>query len=591
MSGNVKLITSLLILLMALAACVGPTPEIGPPAAPPDEEPTPAAHLEAAAERLDAMQAIWEEQNVDSYTFEFQWQCFCPRNFTQRVRVTVVDGEVTAVEPLEIQEGPELQVEDFRTIDGLFELLREAIEQDAHRFEAMYDEARGLPVSAWIDYDELMADEERGFTVSDFEVTAMPPTEPTSEAPTPTPAPSGEGAVQSDVERVTSPDVTESEVNTVAGDNAAFAFDLYDAVAGGQDNVFFSPYSISMALAMTYAGARGETAEQMAETLNFTLPEGTLHPAFNALDLALAERGKGPMVEEGDAFVLNIVNQLWGQTGYTFLDEFLDTLAAHYGAGLRLLDFQTAPEQARQTINDWVAEQTEDRIQDLIPPGTLGNLTRLVLTNAIYFNATWQNQFNEDATGPGPFHLLDGSEVSVPMMHQTEHFGHATGDGYQVVDLPYAGNEVSMLVVLPDEGQFEAVESALDAEQVATIAESVTRKNVQLSMPKFEFRSQFQLSGVLAGMGMPLAFDPTQADFSGMDGTRNLLIDEIIHKAFVSVDEEGTEAAAATAVMMRATAAPESPVEVNIDRPFLFLIRDNETGAVLFLGRVTNPEA
>lgn len=414
------------------------------------------------------------------------------------------------------------------------------------------------------------------------------PTPDVGAPPSPTPATDLE---QVEEGRITSPDVPPSDLDELVQQNTAFAFDLYHAMQSEHDNLFYSPYSISMALAMTYAGARGETAAQMSEALKFTLPEDHLHPAFNALDLELAERGKGPTVEEGDAFQLNVVNQLWGQSGYEFLQGFLDTLAAHYGAGMRLLDFQSAPEQARQTINDWVAEQTEGKIEDLIPPDAIGELTRLVLTNAIYFNATWQHQFNEDQTQDGPFQPLDDTEVTVPMMHQEEFFEYADGDDYQAVELPYAGRELSMLILLPEAGQFADFEASLGAERVDAVVQSLERESVKLTMPKFEFDSRFRLSDTLAGLGMPLAFDPEQADFSGMDGTDKLFIKAVVHKAFVAVDEEGTEAAAATGVMMQAASAPPTPVELKIDRPFIFMIRDIETEAILFVGRVLDPSA
>lgn len=395
---------------------------------------------------------------------------------------------------------------------------------------------------------------------------------------------------QSDKPRSTSPDVTVSELTELVDGNSAFAFDLYQALSEEEGNLFYSPYSISLALAMTYAGARGETEQQMADTLNFTLPQDLLHPALNGLDLELASRGEGAEGKDNEGFRLNIANSIWGQEDYEFLDEFLDVLAENYGAGLRLLDFLTAPEASRITINDWVSDRTEGRIEDLIPQGAIDAFTRLVLTNAIYFNAAWLNPFSEDMTGDGAFHLLDGSEVTVPMMTQTESFGYAEGEGYQAVELLYDGLELSMVVVLPDSGEFEDFEDTLGADLVNAITNDLKYRKVTLTMPKFEFESAFSLVNTLAAMGMPVAFSAT-ADFSGMTGARDLFIAEILHKAFVSVDEAGTEAAAATAVVMSLTAAPEEPVEVTLDRPFIFLIRDIETGAVLFVGRMANPSA
>jgi serpin B len=371
-------------------------------------------------------------------------------------------------------------------------------------------------------------------------------------------------------------------------ENSAFAFDLYQLLRQENDNVFFSPYSISQALAMTYAGARGDTEKQMSDTLHFVLSQDRLHPTFNGLDIELGKRGVGAQGKDEEDFRLNIVNAIWGQEDYRFLAEFLDVLAENYGAGLRTLDFVDTPEASRITINDWVSEQTEDRIEDLIPEGAIDALTRLVLTNAIYFNAAWQFPFNEDATADGPFYLLDGGEVTVPMMTQTESFGYAEGDDYQAVALPYDGHELSMVILLPRESRFETFESSMDYQVIKGIISDLGNQQVNLTMPKFEFESEFSLKKALTAMGMPVAFS-ADADFSGMTGNRDLAIDNILHKAFVSVDEAGTEAAAATAVIMTLTAVPAPPVVVTVDRPFIFLIRDIETGAILFVGRVVNP--
>ncbi len=409
-------------------------------------------------------------------------------------------------------------------------------------------------------------------------------------APTPIPAPTPSGILRSDKQRVISPDVNEADLSTLVDENSAFAFDLYQSLRGGEDNLFFSPYSISLALAMTYAGARGQTAQEMADTLHFILSQDRLHPVFNRLDIELARRGEGAKGKDGEGFRLNIVNAIWGQEDYEFLSEFLDVLAENYGAGLRVLDFINASEESRITINDWVSEQTEGRIEDLIPQGAIDALTRLVLTNAIYFNAAWQFPFNEEATSDGPFYLLDGGEVIVPMMRQTESFGYAEEDDYQVVGLPYDGGELSMVILLPQADKFEAFESSMDFHRVTEIISNLTSQQVNLTMPKFEFESSFGLKKALTGMGMPIAFSP-DADFSGMTGSRDLFIDDVLHKAFVSVDEAGTEAAAATAVIMTLTAVPSPPVEVTVDRPFVFLIHDIETGTILFVGRIVNPSA
>ena len=280
---------------------------------------------------------------------------------------------------------------------------------------------------------------------------------------TPTPDEPSEQLALSEKQRVTSPDVAASDLTDLVEGNSAFAFDVYQALSEEDGNLFYSPYSISLALAMTFAGARGETEQQIADTLQFTLPQDSLHPAFNGLDLELASRGEGAAGKDEKGFRLNIVNAIWGQEDYEFLAEFLDVLAKSYGAGPRLLDFIGAPEESRITINDWVSDQTEGKIKDLIPQDVINSLTRLVLTNAIFFSAAWQYPFSESRTADGTFHLLDGSEVIVPMMVRTASFGLAKGDGYQAVELPYDGR------LLPDTGQFGRFEDSLDADLVRTI--------------------------------------------------------------------------------------------------------------------------
>jgi len=396
--------------------------------------------------------------------------------------------------------------------------------------------------------------------------------------------------IQSDKPRVTSPEVDETDLALLVEGNSVFAFNLYQALKAGNENFFYSPYSISLALAMTYAGARGETEQQMADTLHFTLPQDRLHPAFNSIDTELGKRGQGAEGEDDEGFRLHVANAIWGQKDYQFLPTFLDVLAENYGAGLRPADFAREPEQSRITINEWVSEQTEGKIKDLVPQGLIHSLTRLVLTNAIYFNAAWSYPFKESMTKEEPFYLLDGSEVTVLMMEQTENFvGYTEGEGYQAVELPYKGHELSMVILLPREENFEQFEGALSYQLVDSILEALEHDHINLEMPRFSFKSEFSLSETLAAMGMPDAFSAGAADFSGMTGNRELSIQEVVHKAFVSVDEAGTEAAAATAVTMPTSAPPEEPIVVNINRPFIFLIRDIETGSLLFMGRVLNP--
>ena len=410
------------------------------------------------------------------------------------------------------------------------------------------------------------------------------------EGPTPEPLPtqplSQNVQLKSDLPRETPPESAFADLPTLSEGNTAFALDLYRQMRTQEGNLFYSPFSISLALAMTYAGARGETESQMASTLHFDLPQASLHPAFNALSTSLAMR-EGE--QDDPVFKLNIANALWGQQGFGFAPDFLDLLALNYGAGLQVVDF-AAEEQARQTINDWVADQTEDKIKDLIPPGALNAMTRLVLTNAIYFNAAWINPFEEDNTRQEPFYLLDGSQVQVPMMRQTESFGYVRGEDYEAVELFYEAEQLSMVILMPDEGQLADFEQNLDVASLQSILDQLSMERLDLSMPKFKVESSFGLAETLAAMGMPDAFDVEKADFSGMTGKPDLYITDVVHKAYVDVNEEGTEAAAATGVVMGLKSMPTGePLEVKIDHPFLFLIRDVPTNSVLFIGRVVQP--
>ena len=400
--------------------------------------------------------------------------------------------------------------------------------------------------------------------------------------------PAGSSVAISDRPRNLAPVAGPEDLSELSEGNAAFATDLYAALRHGTGNLFFSPYSISTALAMTYAGAAGETASQMAASLHFGLPPERLHSAFNAYALDLEARAAQPT--EGTAFELSIANSLWGQQDFPFRVEFLDLLGENYGAGMRLVDYMADAEAARLAINEWVSDETRKKIQDLIPEGAVDAMTRLVLANAIYFKAGWLHPFEESATGPEPFRLLDGSTLDVPMMHQAESYAYAIRDGYGALELPYLSGSTSMLILLPDEGRFEAFEQGLSPELIRDLSGNLTHGPVILSLPTFSYTSSFNLNEALIGLGMPDAFDPDRADFSGMDGARDLFIGNVLHKAFVLVDEKGTEAAAATAVIMELTSAPaDEPVSFTIDRPFLYLVRDDLTGTILFLGRVVNP--
>jgi serpin B len=414
---------------------------------------------------------------------------------------------------------------------------------------------------------------------------------PTAGNQSPTPAggqPAGGAIAISNKPHDMNPDASQQDLAELSQANAAFAFDLYQAISRQSGNLFLSPYSVSTALAMTFAGASGETANQMASTLHFTLPQERLHAAFNAYALAL--KARADQTAEGTPFELNIANALWGQQGFGFQAAFLDLLAENYGAGLRLVDYASDPEAARKQINQWVSVETKGKIQDLIPSGAIDAMTRLVLSNAIYFKAAWMHPFDPQATTNDPFHKLDGSVSRIPMMHQTQHAGYLVEQGYTALELPYQDGGFSMLILVPDVGQFEAIEAKLNSDMIQHIVDGMSYGEVNLSLPKFSYDASFELNRPLAQMGMPDAFDPQRADFSAMDGRQDLYIGAVLHKAFVSVDEQGTEAAAATAVIMELMSAPAGePVTITVDRPFIFLIRDQQSGSILFMGRVVDP--
>ena len=398
--------------------------------------------------------------------------------------------------------------------------------------------------------------------------------------------------VHSDKTRDLAPQVSPADQAALVAGGTDFAMRLHQALADQEGNLVYSPLSISTALAMLYAGAHGQTETQMAAALGYTLPQERLHPAMNWLDLALASRAAAvPDEHDGHPFELKVVNRIWGQTGFAFLPAFLDTLAVSYAAGLRLFDFTTQAEPARQAINDWVAEATHERVKNLLPQGSVTPDTRLVLTNAVYFLASWKKPFAEASTQPAPFGLLDGTSVTVPMMHKLdEECAYAAGDGYVLAELPYVGDQVAMTLLVPDTGRFDEIEGSLTGERLATLLGSLHSSGLDISLPRFQFELAIDLAGTLQSLGMTDAFDVGAADFSGIDGTRSLAVSAARHKAFIKVDEQGTEAAAATAVVVGPPSVPTFET-VNVDRPFLFFLRDRSTGAILFVGRVVNPAA
>jgi len=376
-----------------------------------------------------------------------------------------------------------------------------------------------------------------------------------------------------------------ADTRAVVSGDTTFAFDLYAQLRSKDGNLFFSPYSISAALAMTSAGARGQTLDEMTKTLHFP-PQDRLHPAFKALTDGI---NGDPGVKRG--YQLSTANALWGQKDFGFRAEFVKLTRDDYGAGLREVNFGDEA-AARRTINAWVEKETHDKIKDLIKPGMLTVDTRLVLTNAIYFKGDWASQFKKDRTRDEPFFLADGKQAKTPLMHQTGTFRYTETPTAQVLELPYVGKELSMIVLLPKKADGLAdLEKELNADTVnGALGRLRVTERIEVTLPKFKTTAELSLNTELQALGMKRAFAPNAADFSGMAGSPgDLWIGFVVHKAFVDVNEEGTEAAAATGVGVVTTSArPHNPV-FRADHPFVFLIRDNKSGSVLFLGRLADP--
>jgi len=382
--------------------------------------------------------------------------------------------------------------------------------------------------------------------------------------------------------RVTAPVVSSDDAATFANDNLDFSLDLYLALRPrNSGNFVFSQTSISTALAMLYAGASSSTAAQMSDTLHFTLPAARLHAAFNTLDLALTTPPPGASPA---AFRVQVANSIWLQDGFTVLPAYLDTLAENYGSGLFVEDFSTTPEPARDAINQWVADRTEGQIPSLFPQGSIDTLTRLVLANAVFFHGDWKVPFMKDSPSR-VFHALTG-DVSVPTMHGSSNAWIWNGTGWNAAAIDYVGDAAAMIIVVPDAGTFAAFEAGLTVESLSAIlAGAPPSGGADLYMPRFKFSTDVGLNDILSALGMPEAFGD-QADFSGIDGARDLRVQAIVHKAIIAVDEKGTTASAATGVSVGIVSAPPTLV---VDRPFLFFVRHKSTGAILFQGRVVDP--
>ena len=373
-------------------------------------------------------------------------------------------------------------------------------------------------------------------------------------------------------------------VNSIVNSNNRFALELYQRLSQTEGNLFFSPYSLSTALAMTYGGAAGQTAEQIAEVLHFSLEPEAIHPAFSQLaDIINIEASQG--------YQIQIANRLWGQQEYGFLPSFLKLTKDYYGAGLEQVDFENDTEASRQLINQWVAEATQEAIEDLIPEGILHDWTRLVLTNAIYFQGNWLLPFSLQDTEENSFTLISGEQITVPMMYQRNRFWYGNCNGLEVLRLFYVDYGVSMLILLPEiHDTLNLLEQELSPEMLEEFTLCADREYmVELWLPKFKISTEFELKQTLSQMGMDMAFTKESANFAGMNGnSQGLYLSAVVHKAFVDVNEVGTEAGAASGVMAgsRSTAPPAT---FRADRPFIFLIQENESDSILFLGRVVNP--
>jgi serpin B len=355
-------------------------------------------------------------------------------------------------------------------------------------------------------------------------------------------------------------------------------------------NRFFSPYSISLCFAMVYAGARSNTENQMTDVFQYTLDQESLHSAFNALGLDLLSREQDSDGDNQEDFKLEIFNSMWAQAGYEFLPTYLDLLAENYDAGIYLVNLRYDSYGSSQVINDWVFEQTEGLIDDLVMPSDFNSESIFVLVNTIYFKAKWLDEFIEEATRDDTFYTPK-KEVTVPMMVQSCNVYYSEGENYQAAGIPYKGGDTEMLVLLPKEGSFNQFEASLTPEQVGQIAANGQYREVAVYLPKFECRPEaIDLKDVLSQMGMTDAFVFGSSDFSGIDGSKQIYLQWAKHEAFVKVNEHGTEAAAATAIGGGAGGyGPEIFFIVN--RPFIFLIRDRITGTILFMGRILNPLA
>lgn len=377
------------------------------------------------------------------------------------------------------------------------------------------------------------------------------------------------------------------ETGPVVEGNTAFALDLYARLGDAPGNVFFSPYSISTCLAMTYAGARGDTETQMSQVLHLGTNQGPVHLTFGELQRELNEAQRQRGIQ------LDLANALWAQKGKAFLPHFLKIVGDDYQASVHQTDFTTAGPAVVREINRWVAGKTHDRIQDVLSPASLNRDSRLVLVNAIYFKGAWATPFKRSATSKQPFHLTEDSQTDVPLMHRSAEFKYTENGDFQALEMPYRGDQLSMVILLPRHiATLGPLEKQLSAQFLENVFARMGVLEVEVYLPAFKLESDLDLRATLSKMGMPDAFDSLQADFSGLNGLRDLSISGVFHKAWVKVGEEGTEAAAATEGGMISASVREMPMPMPVfraDHPFVFLIRDTRSGSVLFIGRLADP--
>jgi serpin B len=397
----------------------------------------------------------------------------------------------------------------------------------------------------------------------------------------------GHDCVVTSIRQGVEADVPAADIALAVHGNTAFALDLYREIAADPGNVFFSPFSISEALAMTSAGARGATERQMAAALHLELPPDRIHPAFDAITRAITEPADPGQGADGGAFTLTLDSSIWAQQGYPITLSFLDILTTDYRAELHVVDFLHDFEGARTAINCWMNQGTGQWIDGLLPAGSISSATRLVLGNAVHFSAAWKTAFDPADSRLLPFTRRDGSSVVVPTMKGSHNLAYGEADDYSALAIPYDAGQLSMVLFLPRDRTLDAFTASLTPERLTSIVEGFEPRMVAVSLPAFAIDSSLSLAGALARMGMKAAFTD-EADFSGISGETGLSLDDLVHQTFIDVDEAGTEAAVATVAGFTTTAA-HLPAEIRFDRPYLFVVRDGATGTVVFMGRVEDP--